>query len=70
MNLYGAIRKLLEYGWSIAEIVEHVAIVDGRVLGAITERLAQTPLAVNPDSEKVDAITGILTHRLAKRILL
>lgn len=50
--------------WSIAEIVEHVVIVDGRVFGAITERLAQTPLAANPDSDKVDAI---ILERFADR---
>lgn len=50
--------------WSIAEIVEHMVLVQERVLGPITESLAEAPLAANPDWEKVDAI---VIHRFTDR---
>src|SRR5580704_6824961 len=42
--------------WSIAEVVEHVVIVQELVLGPIAERLANAPLVENHDSTTVDAI--------------
>ncbi len=42
--------------WSIAENIEHVLIVNERVLGPVREQLANAPSAGNPDREAVDAI--------------
>lgn len=50
--------------WSIAEIVEHMVIVQERVLGPVMEQLAQSPLASNCDWEQVD---GIILHQFTER---
>jgi hypothetical protein len=42
--------------WSIAEVLEHMVVVQELVLGPIRERLAQAPLAPSRDSAKIDAI--------------
>lgn len=43
--------------WSIAEILEHMVIVEERVLGPVREQLAQAPPpAADRDPELVDAI--------------
>src|SRR5260370_34154787 len=42
--------------WSIAEIVEHVVIVQELVLGPVADRLANAPLVENHDAAKVDGI--------------
>jgi len=42
--------------WSIAEILEHVAIVQELVLGPVREQLANAPAGANPDAAEVDAV--------------
>jgi hypothetical protein len=42
--------------WSIAETVEHIAIVQELILGPIAHMLAESPETVNPDAEQIDAI--------------
>lgn len=52
--------------WSVAENIEHVVIVNERVLGPVREQLANAPAAANPDRELVDAI---ILYRFQDRML-
>jgi hypothetical protein len=42
--------------WSIEEILEHMVVVQDRVLGPILQKLAESAAATNSDCEQVDAI--------------
>jgi hypothetical protein len=42
--------------WSVAEIVEHMVVIQELVLGPIREQLAQAPVSENRDYAQVDAI--------------
>jgi len=50
--------------WSIAEIVEHIVIVQERVLGPVREQLTSAPPATGQDSTVVD---GIVIHQFPDR---
>jgi hypothetical protein len=54
--------------WSIEEIVEHMVMVQERVLGPILQKLAESPIATNNDSQEVDAIVMYqIADRMTKR---
>ena len=43
-------------GWSIAEIVEHMGIIQERILGPFSQALAESPESNSADSEIIDTI--------------
>jgi len=52
--------------WSIAEIAEHVVLVQQRILGPIREQLAAAPAGqASPDRERVD---DIVIHQFPERL--
>ena len=64
-NVFSAIQSLSEAqckyrpaagGWSIAENVEHIVIIQERVLGPIGEALAQSPETQSSHSEIIESI--------------
>ena len=42
--------------WSIAEVLEHMVVIQELVLGPIREQLAQAPVSANRDYARIDAI--------------
>jgi hypothetical protein len=42
--------------WSIAEVLEHMVVIQELVLGPIREQLAQAPVAAHRDYAQIDAI--------------
>lgn len=52
--------------WSIAEIVEHVIVVQERVLGPVREQLENAPITpVHPDYQQVD---NIIIYQIPSRL--
>jgi hypothetical protein len=43
-------------GWSIAEVVEHTVAVQERVLGPVSQALAESPESVGTDSQTIEEI--------------
>jgi DinB superfamily len=54
--------------WSIAEIVEHIVVVQELVLGPIRDQLANAPwVSLHPDYERIDEfVIGHFPNRLSK----
>jgi hypothetical protein len=74
--IVGAIRNLSELQWnfkpgpdrwSIAEIVEHIIVVQERVLGPAREQLENTPITpVHPEYKRVD---DMIIYQIPSRLM-